>query len=149
MELSRRVPHNQGAHRPLGGPVVRKLRIDHIRRTADHKQIRVGEQRKFVLLKNLVKHLFLIKQKHTLPVKIPEVVAKLPFFGKIAVRIDCRHKLVIRIRIIECIFMNAGLFQNLFQSMTRKGTRRAPCMISFQSGKIGSQVILPASCPVL
>ena len=126
-------------------PVVGIFCVFYIRLRPDNHQIGIRKNRKQPVLNQSVKGLFLVKQKHPVPVKISQIIIQFPLLRQPLVGIYRRHKLIIRVGIIKRIFLQPAFLKHLLQPAPYKRAYPASVRIVFDAGKICSQMVFHAA----
>ena len=93
--------------------------------------------------------MFLVKEDHSVPVKVSDIVLKLSELREIRIGMDHCHELVIRVRIVEMIIIHSTLFKYIDKSVSCKSLGNAVSRITFDSLKVCSEMIFRTSGKIL
>ena len=96
-------------------PVIGKLRVGNWKRVSYDNLKGIGKDRIQAIPCNSLIGFMLIKKKKPVHVEIADVVGQLAPVRKAGVGIDAAHELVVRIRIIERVFIHAAAAQDFFE----------------------------------
>ena len=131
--------------RVLRRPVIGILHVLYVKALPDHRQIGIGEEREQPLLRQAVESPLLIEQQHPVPVEIPYIICQLALSGQILVAVEHLHELIVRIGVIEMVFLYAAALENPLQPVPAKGADPLSPLIVLYAGEISPQMVLLAA----
>ena len=110
-------------------PVIGEFRINGVRRRPRHHQVGVAVHGEYAFPDHHIKGIFLIEKKHSVRIKIPQVLAQLAHLGKASVGINGVGKFIIRVRVVKMIVSNTAFTHQLLQAVPGKGAHHAAIRI--------------------
>ena len=130
------------------GSVIGILDIGYFRFISQHHQIGIGKNIIQSIPDHPVIYIFFLKQNHSVPVKITDIICQLPLSWKPFVRVNRCRELIIRIRIIKRIIAYPAVTEDPLKPLPGKGSGASPFRIPHQTVKIPSGMILLAPGPI-
>ena len=126
-------------------PVIRKFRINHRKPGSDDHLKGVGKIRIIPILNQGIIGVFFIKKHQPVPVKIEDIIPKFTGSWIIKIRMHHAHEFVIRIGIIEVVFIHPTVFHDFYERIPGEGSGDIRPLIAFNTGKPAAQMIFFAT----
>ena len=126
-------------------PVIRKFRINHRKTGSDDHLKGVGKIRIIPIFNQGVIGVFLIKKHQSVPVKIKNIIPKFTGSRVIKIRMHHTHEFVIRIGIIEVVFIHPAVLHDFNERIPGEGSGDIRPLIAFNTGKPAAQMIFLAT----